>query len=94
MPSEYLKQGEAEIIVPLWLKVLQDAGSDYLYSRTGDNIRSHQGYMQAKGGRTLKRTIRDFAESHRKFQFPALHDMDVSRVYTVTDLRIPSPYSS
>ena len=71
MPSEYLKQGEAEIIVPLWLKVLQDAGSDYLYSRTGDNIRSHQGYMQAKGGRTLKRIIRDFAESHRNVPIPS-----------------------
>ncbi|CAD6256823.1 unnamed protein product [Miscanthus lutarioriparius] len=71
LPSEYLKQGEAEIIVPLWLKVLQDAGSDYLYSRTGDNIRSHQGYMQGKGGRTLKRIIRDFAESHRNVPIPS-----------------------
>jgi len=65
LPSEYLKQGEAEIIIPLWLKVLEDAGSDYLHSRTGDNIRNRQEYMQGKGGRTLKRIIRDFAESHR-----------------------------
>jgi transportin-3 len=71
LSSEYLKQGEAEIIVPLWLKVLQDAGSDYLYSRTGDNMRSHQGYMQGKGGRTLKRIIRDFAESHRNVPIPS-----------------------
>ncbi|AQK57548.1 ARM repeat superfamily protein [Zea mays] len=71
LPSEYLKQGEAEIIVPSWLKVLQDAGSDYLHSRTGDNIRSHQGYMQGKGGRTLKRIIRDFAESHRNVPIPS-----------------------
>jgi len=65
LSSEYLKQGEAEIIIPLWLKVLEDAGSDYLHSRTGDNIRNRQEYMQGKGGRTLKRIIRDFAESHR-----------------------------
>ncbi|KAG2562521.1 hypothetical protein PVAP13_8KG282700 [Panicum virgatum] len=50
-----------------WLQstVLEDAGSDYLHSRTGDNIRNRQEYMQGKGGRTLKRIIRDFAESHR-----------------------------
>ncbi|CAO2144367.1 unnamed protein product [Urochloa humidicola] len=70
LPSEYLKQGEAEMIIPLWLKVLEDAGSDYLHSRTGDNIRNHQGYMQGKGGRTLKRIIRDFAESHRNAPTP------------------------
>jgi len=65
LSSEYLKQGEAEIMIPLWLKVLEDAGSDYLHSRTGDNIRNRQEYMQGKGGRTLKRIVRDFAESHR-----------------------------
>jgi transportin-3 len=70
LPSEYLKQGEAEMIIPLWLKVLEDAGSDYLHSRTGDNIINHQGYMQGKGGRTLKRIIRDFAESHRNAPTP------------------------
>jgi transportin-3 len=70
LPPEYLKQGEAEMIIPQWLKVLEDAGSDYLHSRTGDNIRNHQGYMQGKGGRTLKRIIRDFAESHRNAPTP------------------------
>lgn len=63
------------MIIPLWLKVLGDAGSDYLHSRTGDNVRSHQGYMQGKGGRTLKRIIRDFAESHRNVPTPVLHDI-------------------
>nr|CAB3491710.1 unnamed protein product [Digitaria exilis] len=70
LPSEYLKQGEAEMIIPLWLKVLEDAGSDYIHSRTGDNIVNHQVYMQGKGGRTLKRIIRDFAESHRNAPTP------------------------
>ncbi|XP_071675183.1 uncharacterized protein [Lolium perenne] len=70
LPSEYLRQGEAEMIIPLWLKVLQDAASDYLHSRTGDNGRNHPDYMQGKGGRTLKRIIRDFAESHRNVPTP------------------------
>ncbi|KAM0913940.1 hypothetical protein ACQ4PT_011836 [Festuca glaucescens] len=70
LPSEYLRQGEAEMIIPLWLKVLQDAASDYLHSRTGDNGRNHPDYMQGKGGRTLKRIIRDFAESHRNVPIP------------------------
>ena len=52
------------MIIPLWLKVLEDAGSDYLHSRTSNNIRNQE-YMQGKGGRTLKHIIRDFAESHR-----------------------------
>ena len=52
------------MIIPLWLKVLEDAGSDYLHSRTSNNIRNQE-YMQGKGGRTLKRIVRDFAESHR-----------------------------
>ncbi|KAF0897018.1 hypothetical protein E2562_031318 [Oryza meyeriana var. granulata] len=65
MPSEYLRQGEAEMIIPLWLNVLRDAASDYLHSRTGDNVRNNHAYMQGKGGRTLKRIVRDFAESHR-----------------------------
>jgi transportin-3 len=70
LPSEYLRQGEAETIIPLWLKVLEDAASDYLHSRTGDNGRNHPDYMQGKGGRTLKRIIRDFAESHRNVLTP------------------------
>ncbi|EEE52236.1 hypothetical protein OsJ_34174 [Oryza sativa Japonica Group] len=70
MPSEYLRQGEAEMIVPLWLSVLHDAASDYLHSRTGDNVRNNHAYMQGKGGRTLKRIVRDFAESHRNAPMP------------------------
>ncbi|VAI05521.1 transportin MOS14-like isoform X3 [Triticum dicoccoides] len=70
LQTTYLRQGEAEMIIPLWLKVLQDAASDYLHSRTGDNCRNHPGYMQGKGGRTLKRVIRDFAESHRNVPTP------------------------
>ncbi|GJN04681.1 hypothetical protein PR202_ga22246 [Eleusine coracana subsp. coracana] len=70
LPSDYLKPGEADMIVPLWLKVLEDAGSDYLHSRTGDNVTSHQGYMQGKGGRILKRIVRDFVESHRNVPTP------------------------
>uniref|UniRef100_J3N8V9 Exportin-1/Importin-beta-like domain-containing protein n=1 Tax=Oryza brachyantha TaxID=4533 RepID=J3N8V9_ORYBR len=70
MPSEYLRQGEAEMIIPLWLSVLQDAASDYLHSRSGDNVRSSHAYMQGKGGRTLKRIVRDFAESHRNVPMP------------------------
>ncbi|XP_024319110.1 transportin MOS14 isoform X2 [Brachypodium distachyon] len=70
LPSEYLRHGEAEMIIQLWLKVLQDAASDYLHSRTVSNGRNHPGYMQGKGGRTLKRIIRDFAESHRNIPIP------------------------
>ncbi len=70
MPSEYLRQGEAEMIVPLWLNVLHDAASDYLHNRTGDNVRNNHAYMQGKGGRTLKRIVRDFAESHRNAPMP------------------------
>uniref|UniRef100_A0A8I6YG59 Exportin-1/Importin-beta-like domain-containing protein n=1 Tax=Hordeum vulgare subsp. vulgare TaxID=112509 RepID=A0A8I6YG59_HORVV len=70
LSSEYLRQGEAEMIISLWLKVLQDAASDYLHNRTGDNYRNHPGYMQGKGGRTLKRVIRDFAESRRNVPTP------------------------
>uniref|UniRef100_A0A0D9XST7 Exportin-1/Importin-beta-like domain-containing protein n=1 Tax=Leersia perrieri TaxID=77586 RepID=A0A0D9XST7_9ORYZ len=70
MPSEYLRQGEAEMIIPLWLNVLRDAASDYLHSRTADNVRNDHAYMQGKGGRTLKRIVRDFAESHRNVPMP------------------------
>lgn len=65
LPSEYLKQGEAETIVPIWLKALASAASDYLESMTSDIGRIDRGHMQGKGGRTLKRIIRDFADSHR-----------------------------
>ncbi|KAJ4794999.1 Transportin-3 [Rhynchospora pubera] len=63
LPSEYLKPGEAEAIIPLWFKALENAALDFLKSAVaaGDN----HVHMRGKGGRTLKRIIRDFAESHR-----------------------------
>ncbi|WOL00603.1 transportin MOS14 [Canna indica] len=71
LPLEYLKQGEAETIVPLWLKALDNAASDYIQSKTSDSGRSDHAHMLGKGGRTLKRIIRDFAETHRNFPSPA-----------------------
>ncbi|KAF6134047.1 hypothetical protein GIB67_038338 [Kingdonia uniflora] len=70
LPAEYLKHGEAEILVPLWLKALASAASDYLESKTRDvgrnnHSHNHGGHMQGKGGRTLKRIIREFADTHR-----------------------------
>ncbi|PIA33632.1 hypothetical protein AQUCO_04100211v1 [Aquilegia coerulea] len=65
MPAEYLRQGEVDTLVPMWMKALAGAASDYLESRSLHGERSHHGHMQGKGGRTLKRIIRDFAESHR-----------------------------
>ncbi|KAL0331801.1 UNVERIFIED_CONTAM: hypothetical protein Scaly_2081600 [Sesamum calycinum] len=54
LPAEYLKPGEAESLVPIWLKALVAAASDYLQSRQCGEISSH-GHMQGKGGRLLKR---------------------------------------
>ncbi|XP_077250127.1 ARM repeat superfamily protein isoform X2 [Tasmannia lanceolata] len=65
LPAEYLKQGEAENLVPTWLNALASAASDYLESKTYDGGRNNGGHMQGKGGRTLKRIIRDFADTHR-----------------------------
>ncbi|OVA17318.1 Exportin-1/Importin-beta-like [Macleaya cordata] len=65
LPAEYLKQGEAETLVPMWLKALVSAASDYLESKTRDGGRNNHGHMQGKGGRTLKRIIREFADTHR-----------------------------
>ncbi|XP_020245625.1 LOW QUALITY PROTEIN: importin-13 [Asparagus officinalis] len=70
LPSEYLKQGEAETIVPTWIKALAHAGTDYLESKTSDFSRSDHGHMQGKGGRILKRIIRDFADNHRNIPNP------------------------
>ncbi|KAL0377235.1 UNVERIFIED_CONTAM: hypothetical protein Sradi_3029000 [Sesamum radiatum] len=64
LPAEYLKQGEAESLVPIWLKALVAAASDYLQSRQCGEISSH-GHMQGKGGRLLKRLLREFADNHR-----------------------------
>ncbi|XP_078433747.1 ARM repeat superfamily protein [Wolffia australiana] len=70
LPGEYLKKGEAETLVPLWMKALSGAAGDYLFSKTsmaGDDERSH---MLGKGGRILKRIIREFADSHRNLSPP------------------------
>ncbi|CAM8990589.1 unnamed protein product [Rhodiola kirilowii] len=63
--AEYLKQGEAEALVPVWLKALTSAASDYLESRNFECGKSSNGHMHGKGGRVLKRLIREFADSHR-----------------------------
>ncbi|KAG8485174.1 hypothetical protein CXB51_021295 [Gossypium anomalum] len=65
LPADYLKQGEAETLVPVWLKALAGAASDYLESKSSNGRTSDYGHMQGKGGRMLKRVIREFADSHR-----------------------------
>lgn len=67
LPAEYLKQGEAESLVPVWLKALGDAAMDYLESRrnSGGGKNNNFGHMQGKGGRCLKRLVREFADTHR-----------------------------
>ncbi|CAA7396031.1 unnamed protein product [Spirodela intermedia] len=71
LPAEYLKKGEAETLVPLWLKALASAASDYLTNKTSISEEHDNGHMQGKGGRTLKRIIRDFAETHRSISNPS-----------------------
>lgn len=58
LPAEYLKAGEVECIVPNWMNGLAAAASDYL-KETNHN------HMQGKGGRLLKRLLREFADNHR-----------------------------
>ncbi|RAL47986.1 hypothetical protein DM860_016187 [Cuscuta australis] len=65
LPSEYLKQGEAESLVPVWLKALTDAASDYIQCRQSIGIANDSSHMQGKGGRMLKGLIREFADGHR-----------------------------
>uniref|UniRef100_A0A7N0U9M2 Exportin-1/Importin-beta-like domain-containing protein n=1 Tax=Kalanchoe fedtschenkoi TaxID=63787 RepID=A0A7N0U9M2_KALFE len=65
LPVDYLKQGEAEAIVPVWLKALTSAASDYLESKKSECGNNNNGHMQGKGGRVFKRLIREFADSHR-----------------------------
>ncbi|XP_022759430.1 uncharacterized protein LOC111305831 isoform X8 [Durio zibethinus] len=65
LPADYLNQGEAETLVPVWLKALAGAASDYLESKSSNRGRSDYGHMQGKGGRVLKRVIREFADGHR-----------------------------
>ncbi|KAF3435348.1 hypothetical protein FNV43_RR22435 [Rhamnella rubrinervis] len=61
LPVEYLKQGEAETLVPVWCKALDGAASDYLESKSCEGLQNDYGHMQGKGGRILKRLIREFA---------------------------------
>ncbi|XP_062105267.1 transportin MOS14 isoform X1 [Humulus lupulus] len=67
LPVEYLKQGEAETIVPDWFEALAGAASDYVESKSRDALQNDYtyGHMQGKGGRMLKRLIREFADNHR-----------------------------
>ncbi|KAK4602793.1 hypothetical protein RGQ29_011695 [Quercus rubra] len=65
LPVEYLNQGEAESVVPVWLKALTGAASDCLESKSCDGGKNNYGHMQGKGGRVLKRLLREFADSHR-----------------------------
>lgn len=70
LPSEYLKQGEAENIVREWSEALGGAGIDYLENKSCNFGNSNSqigggGHMQGKHGRALKRLVRDFADSHR-----------------------------
>lgn len=65
LPAEYLKQGEVETLVPVWSKALAGAASDYIESRSCDVGHNSYGHMQGKGGRVLKRLVREFADSHR-----------------------------
>jgi transportin-3 len=64
LPVEYLNHGEAESLVPVCLKALAGAASDYLESKSYDGGISY-GHMQGKGGRVLKRLVREFADNHR-----------------------------
>ncbi|KAM0058466.1 putative importin-beta domain, armadillo-like helical, exportin-1/Importin-beta [Helianthus debilis subsp. tardiflorus] len=64
LPGEYLRQGEAESLAGVWIKVLGDAGIDYVESRTSDGEKN-QKHMRGKGGRILKSLFREFVDSHR-----------------------------
>ncbi|KAL3697054.1 hypothetical protein R1sor_011130 [Riccia sorocarpa] len=67
LPPEYLKPGETETLITVWLKALEAAALDYFKSRGAPNggRAGAAGYMQGDGGRTLKRVLREFADAHR-----------------------------
>ncbi|CAI9111638.1 OLC1v1011901C1 [Oldenlandia corymbosa var. corymbosa] len=65
LPTEYLRPGEAETFVPMWLEALTAAASDYVESRRKNGVNYDHGLLNGKGGRVLKRLVRDFADSHR-----------------------------
>ncbi|KAH6811312.1 ARM repeat superfamily protein [Perilla frutescens var. frutescens] len=64
LPGEYLKTGEVECLVPNWMKRVVGAASDYLESSREISNDGHR-HMQGKGGRLLKRLLREFADNHR-----------------------------
>ncbi|KAL4567970.1 hypothetical protein LXL04_023567 [Taraxacum kok-saghyz] len=64
IPGEYLRQGEAESMGPVWIKALADAAFDYVESRRSDGDKTHK-HMRGKGGRMLKSLFRHFVDSHR-----------------------------
>ncbi|KAL3526241.1 hypothetical protein ACH5RR_010897, partial [Cinchona calisaya] len=70
LPAEYLKQGEAESLVPTWLKALSAASSDYLGSRRCNVGKDNHVLVNGKGGRILKCLVREFADSHRNCPTP------------------------
>lgn len=63
LPTEYLRSGEAELLIPSWLKAMEIASSDYYSSKIGTTASG--GHMQGHGGRSLKRIVREFADVHR-----------------------------
>lgn len=65
LPVEYLKQGEADTMLPVWLEALGGAASDYLESKCCNGGNNNYGHMQGKGGRVLKRLVREFADGHQ-----------------------------
>ncbi|CAN0876030.1 Transportin MOS14 [Linum grandiflorum] len=66
LPVEYLKAGEDDTLVPVWVEALRGAATEYLESKSMCNGGNDSyGHMQGKGGRVLKRVIREFADSHR-----------------------------
>ncbi|CDP16761.1 unnamed protein product [Coffea canephora] len=71
LPADYLKQGESESLVPTWLKALGAASSEYLESRCRDGGKDNHGLLNGKGGRFLKRLVREFADSHRNCSYLA-----------------------
>ncbi|CAN1126568.1 Transportin MOS14 [Linum perenne] len=66
LPVEYLKAGEDDTLVPVWVDALSGAATEYLEIKSTCNGGNNSyGHMQGKGGRVLKRIIREFADSHR-----------------------------
>lgn len=65
LPGEYLRQGEAESLAPVWLKALADAAVDYVESRSSNGGMWVKGKGKGKGGRMLKCLFREFVDTHR-----------------------------